>query len=183
MTTNNKTNRDVLIIVDAQNDFITKALPNPEAQKAVPNIIKLIRDFNGEIICTQDTHDQYYMYTQEGKNLPIEHCIYKTEGWEIEPEIMAELKEKPNVKFIEKPTFGSKRLEKYLNEKTSRIQSITFCGFCTDICVIANVILAKTKLPEVPITVIANASAGVTPETHNAALTVMKSLQVEIDNI
>lgn len=168
----------VLIVVDMQNDFIDGALGTKEAVGIVPNVIRKIRDFDGVVLATRDTHAENYMETQEGRNLPVKHCIKGTEGWEIQSDIAALIKEEP----IDKPTFGSRILgEKLaeLNEKEA-IESITLIGLCTDICVISNAMLVKAFLPEVPILVDAACCAGVTPQSHDQALEAMKVCQVQV---
>ena len=134
--------------------------------------------FNGLVLATRDTHGGDYLQTQEGRMLPVEHCIRGTYGWEIREEIAELLESGP----IDKPTFGSETLGKVLKEfhKTEPIDSITLVGLCTDICVISNAMLLKAFLPEVPIMVDENCCAGVTPESHERALEAMKSCQMEI---
>lgn len=166
-----------LIVVDMQNDFVTGALGTKEAEKIVPNVKVKIRKFNGEIIFTRDTHQQNYLDTQEGKLLPVPHCIEGTEGFEIVPEL-----DTTGCKIINKPTFGSKELGEYLTleNRKEKIESITLVGLCTDICVISNAMLIKAFLPEVPITVDSSCCAGVTPESHQRALESMKTCQIQI---
>lgn len=169
----------VLVVVDMQNDFIDGALGTPEAIKIVPNVIQKIRDFDGMVIATRDTHEENYLDTQEGKKLPVKHCIRGTEGWEIRPEIQELLSENP----IDKPTFGSEELGQKLKacqESEDPIESITLVGLCTDICVISNALLLKAYMPEVPVIVDASCCAGVTPESHVQALNAMRMCQVEI---
>ena len=169
-----------LIVVDMQNDFIDGALGSEEAVKIVPYVKSLIENFDGQVLFTRDTHYENYMDTQEGKNLPVPHCIRGTKGWEIRSELMALCKEEP----INKVTFGSVELGPILKEANEQkpIESITFIGLCTDICVISNVMIAKAFLPEVKVKVDAACCAGVTPESHKNALEAMKMCQVEIEN-
>lgn len=169
----------VLVVVDMQNDFIDGALGTPEAAKIVPRVVQKIRDFNGLVIATRDTHEENYLDTQEGKKLPVKHCIRGTKGWEIRPEIQELILEAP----IDKPTFGSEELGQRLKacqKSGESIESITLVGLCTDICVISNALLLKACLPEVPVIVDASCCAGVTPESHAQALNAMKMCQVEI---
>lgn len=169
----------ILVVVDMQNDFIDGALGTPEAVKIVPRVVQRIRDFDGLVIATRDTHEENYLDTQEGKKLPVKHCIRGTKGWEIRPEIQELLQEIP----IDKPTFGSEELGQRLKncrKSEGTIESITLVGLCTDICVISNALLLKACLPEVPIIVDASCCAGVTPESHVQALNAMKMCQVEI---
>lgn len=170
----------VLVVVDMQKDFIDGALGTPEAQAIVPKVIEKIKEFDGRVLATRDTHEENYMETQEGKNLPVPHCIKNTDGWEIHPEI-AVLTETP----IDKPTFGSTGLGQVLkayHEQEEAIESITLIGLCTDICVISNALLLKAYLPEIPVIVDASCCAGVTPESHKQALGAMKMCQIEIVN-
>ena len=165
-----------LIVVDMQNDFIDGALGSAEAVKIVPYVKSLIENFDGEVLFTRDTHYDNYMKTQEGKNLPVPHCIFETEGWQINSELEALRK----TEAIDKITFGSKDLVDILKDKD--IENITFVGLCTDICVISNVMLVKAFYPEIPVIVDAKGCAGVTPESHKNALEAMKMTQVKVIN-
>ena len=165
-----------LIVVDMQNDFIDGALGSAEAVKIVPYVKSLIETFDGEVLFTRDTHYDNYMKTQEGKNLPVPHCIFETEGWQINSELEALRK----TEAIDKITFGSKDLVDILKDKD--IESITFVGLCTDICVISNVMLVKAFYPEIPLFVDAKGCAGVTVESHKNALNAMKMTQVKVIN-
>ncbi len=166
-----------LIVVDMQNDFIDGALGSEEAVKIVPYVKQLVENFDGEVLFTRDTHYENYMDTQEGKNLPVPHCIANTNGWQIHPELDALRKNAA----INKNTFGSKELVEFFKDKKD-IQSITFVGLCTDICVISNVMLIKAFFPEIPLIVDAKGCAGVTVESHKTALNAMKAIQVLIIN-
>ena len=177
-----------LIVIDMQKDFIDGSLGTKEAQAIVPNVIERIikaREEGTEIFLTQDTHYKNYLSTQEGKNLPVPHCVYGTEGHVICPGILAKLEEYPTT-TINKPTFGSVWLADDLVREISNDPlkqsecEIEILGLCTDICVISNALLIKAFLPEVKISVNASCCAGVTPELHEAALKVMKSCQIEI---
>lgn len=172
--------QDILIVVDMQNDFIDGALGTAEAQAIVPKVAEKIRNFSGRVIFTRDTHEENYMDTQEGKNLPVPHCIRGTEGWQISSELMKFCKDEP----IDKETFGSVELGSVLKavHQKNPIQTITFIGLCTDICVISNAMLTKAFLPEVKLIVDASCCAGVTPESHKNALEAMKVCQIEIVN-
>ena len=167
----------ILVVVDMQNDFIDGALGTPEAVKIVPYVKELIENFDGKVLFTRDTHFPDYMDTQEGKNLPVLHCIRNTPGWEIRPELDALRK----TEAIDKLTFGSSELPDIL-KKEENIESITFIGLCTDICVISNVMITKAFFPEVPLIVDAKGCAGVTPESHKNALAAMKMCQVTVIN-
>lgn len=172
-------NNNYLIVVDMQKDFIDQALGTKEAVSIVDNVVDLVKDFDGEVIFTRDTHKENYMDTFEGKNLPVPHCIFNTEGWEICDEL------KPYVKrVIDKPTFGSVDLMEVLKKenKVNPISSITLVGLCTDICVISNTLLIKAALPEVEIIVDASCCAGVSVESHKNALNAMKMCHIKIIN-
>jgi len=173
---------DILIVVDMQKDFVTGALGTPEAVAIVPKVEETIKRFidnNATVIFTRDTHYDDYIRTQEGTKLPVPHCIKHSEGWEIIDELMPYTQDRP---VIDKPSFGSRELGEMLCEinKSHGIASITFIGLCTDICVISNALLTKAFLPEVPIAVIADACAGVSPESHENALCSMACCQIDI---
>ena len=170
--------QNILLVIDMQNDFIDGALGTPEAVAIVPRVREKIRNFDGTVLFTRDTHGENYMETQEGKNLPVPHCIRGTEGWQIRPE----LEELRVTEPIDKGTFGSDELGKILRDLNDEdpIGIITVIGLCTDICVISNALLAKAFLPEVPIEVDASCCAGVTPESHENALKAMASCQIRI---
>ena len=172
--------KKILVVVDAQNDFITGVLGNKECNVATNVIADEIRSGKyDDVIFTRDTHDENYLNTQEGKKLPVPHCIRNTEGWQIRSELDALRKTEP----IDKETFGSTDLagELVAMNEDNEIESITFVGLCTDICVISNALLAKASLPEVPIIVDAKCCAGVTPESHENALKAMEACQIQID--
>ena len=170
--------QDILIVVDMQNDFIDGALGTKEAVAIVPKVREKIQQFNGTVLFTRDTHGPNYLQTQEGRNLPVEHCIKGTEGWQIRLELDALRKTEP----IDKVTFGSAELGFKLAEMNAEepIGSVTLIGLCTDICVISNAMIVKAFLPEVPVRVDAACCAGVTPESHENALAAMKCCQIEI---
>lgn len=167
----------ILVVVDMQNDFIDGALGTPEAVAIVPYVKHLIENFDGKVLFTRDTHFDDYLDTQEGKNLPVMHCIKDTLGWQIHPELEILRKTEP----IDKLTFGSCVLPEVLAREDS-IESITFIGLCTDICVISNAMLTKAFFPEVPLIVDAKACAGVTPQSHKNALEAMKMCQITVVN-
>ena len=170
--------RDILIVVDMQNDFIDGALGTPEAAAIVPNVKEKIEKFDGLVLFTRDTHTDSYLETQEGKNLPVPHCIFGSHGWEIRKE----LDELRTTEPINKITFGSSELGRLLLDLNAEdeIKSITVIGLCTDICVISNVMIIKAFLPEVPVIVDASCCAGVSPETHENALKAMEVCQVKV---
>lgn len=191
----------IFVVVDMQNDFINGSLGTAEAQAIVPKVAQLIKDKadpNTIILFTQDTHKSDYLKTLEGKNLPVEHCLYMTNGWLINKDVCAayeEVKDKyfqwagtlnpdnPGNQLIWKPSFGSIDLQNYLYEiddDVEKIEEITFCGLCTGICVLSNAILAKATLPEVPVKVVKDCCACVSPESHETALNAMALCQIEI---
>ena len=167
----------VLVVVDMQNDFIDGALGTKEAAAIVPYVKKAIEDFEGKVFFTRDTHFENYMETQEGENLPVPHCIKGTEGWQIRAELDALRSTAP----IDKFTFGSSALVDVLRSEDS-LESITFLGLCTDICIISNAMVVKAFFPEVPLFVDAKGCAGVTPESHLRALEAMKVCQINVIN-
>ena len=168
-----------LVVVDMQNDFIDGALANPDGQAIVEPMADFIRNWDGKVYYTEDTHFDDYLFTREGKYLPIPHCIYGTHGFLINDTIHKALEEK-NAKAFRKITFGSQYLAEYLFQNEEESNEIYFCGLCTDICVVANIVLVKTLLPEANIYMIEDLCAGTTREKHNATIEVLKSLQVEI---
>lgn len=171
----------VLVVVDMQNDFVEGTLGTKEACAIVPDVVKMIEEFDGKIVATRDTHMEDYMDSQEGKNLPVIHCVKGTDGWKINSEIQKALDEKQAV-VIDKPTFGSVELGEYVRklDREEPVEEILLIGVCTDICVISNALLLKAYLPEVPVKVAASCCAGVTPEQHAQALEAMKPCQIEI---
>lgn len=173
--------KNVLVVIDMQNDFIDGALGTKEAQAIVSSVTERIRECKGQlVIATMDTHNDDYMNTSEGRHLPVPHCIKGTKGWEIREEVALELK-KAEAEIFEKPTFGSEQLAEYLYEMARKEElKIELVGLCTDICVVSNALLLKAKLPETEIKVNAKCCAGVTPESHQASLLTMKMCQVEI---
>lgn len=168
---------DILVVVDMQNDFIDGALGSQDAQSIVENVKQKIDNFNGKIIFTRDTHNDDYLSTQEGVNLPVKHCLQGTYGHQIRKELQSE-----NHIIIDKTTFGSSKLIETLLELNTKekLQSITFIGLCTDICVISNALTTKTFLQEVPIIVDEKCCAGVTKKSHDIAIEAMKSCQIKI---
>ena len=167
----------LLVIVDMQKDFIDGSLANKDAKAIVPDICDLIKEWDGDIICTQDTHYDDYLNTQEGKKLPVPHCILQTEGWLVDSEIRKALANK-SVEYLAKETFGSYALAERINQED--YDEVVFVGTCTDICVVSNVLTVKAFNPETPLAVYADLCAGLTPEKHEAALNVMASCQVDI---
>ena len=164
--------KKTLIVVDMQNDFIDMALGTKEAVAIVPRVKAKIEEYlkNGdEIIYTRDTHGENYLETPEGKKLPVPHCIKGTKGWEIADGLYAEGK-----KIIDKPNFG------WPNWKDEELEEVEIIGLCTDICVVSNALIIKATFPNANVKVDAACCAGVTPETHNAALATMKMCQIDV---
>jgi nicotinamidase/pyrazinamidase len=187
--------KKILIVVDMQNDFIDGALGTPEAVAIVPKVIKKIQNFNGSVLFTQDTHEEDYLETQEGMNLPVLHCLRGTKGWKLEKGISLladQLVKNSGSKIFQKDTFASKELAQHLEKEAKteiaaavlgeRAVDIEIVGLCTDICVISNALMIKGFLPEVRITVDASCCAGVTPKSHRNALDAMKACQIQITN-
>lgn len=168
----------LLVVVDMQKDFIDGALGTKEACAIVgsaSDYIKKAMNEGVEVVFTRDTHHEDYMNTQEGKKLPVPHCIKDTDGWEI----CDELKPLAEGKLIfDKPTFGSVKLQEYAAKEG--FDEITLLGLCTDICVVSNAMLVKAALPEAAVRVVSSCSAGVTPESHDNALKTMTMCQIEI---
>lgn len=171
--------KKILVVIDMQNDFIDGALGTAEALGIVEKVVDKIGSYPADCIyATRDTHGEDYLETSEGRYLPIKHCIKGTKGWEIRPEVARAM---PQAAVIDKPTFGSEELAQRLLEESRKEEiEIEFVGLCTDICVVTNALLVKTKLPEVKISVDASCCAGVMPESHEAALLTMKMCQVDV---
>ena len=171
--------RKLLLVIDMQNDFIDGALGTPEAAAIVDRVVEEINKYPAkDIIATRDTHPENYLETQEGHNLPVVHCVKGTPGWELNAKVSAALRE---ATVIDKPTFGSTELAEQVAAMVRDEElDITLVGLCTDICVVSNALLLKAYLPEIPIRVIADCCAGVTPQSHQAALDTMRMCQIQI---
>lgn len=170
--------KNFLVVVDMQKDFVDGALGSSEAVSIVPNVVKKIKNFEGEIFVTYDTHFENYMETKEGKYLPVKHCIKGTDGWMLNDEVADALKGRVYTE-VEKLTFGSVKLPKFVKEAAGDEEfTVELIGLCTDICVVSNALMLKANFPEMDIFVDASCCAGVTPESHNAALTTMKMCQI-----
>ena len=177
------TERKILVAVDLQKDFIDGALGTAEAEAIIPAAAERIREAReagADIFATLDTHEADYMQTQEGKRLPVPHCIRGTDGWQLHPMIREALG--ANCTMVEKPTFGSVRLPELIRERIGQGNDATIelLGLCTDICVVSNALLLKAAFPEAIIRVSSTCCAGVTPEKHRAALETMASCQIDI---
>ena len=169
----------VLIVVDMQNDFVDGVLGSKEAVSMIDTAVETINSFDGKVFYTQDTHGEDYLDTEEGRHLPVVHCIKGSEGWKIHPKIEKTLLLK-GATGIEKSTFGSEKLMGIIEKEVPEVESITLIGICTDICVISNAMLAKAHFQNTPVNVISSACAGVTPESHENALAAMKMCHIEI---
>ncbi len=169
----------ILVVIDMQNDFVTGSLGSKEAVEIVPKVVEKIKNFDGQVIFTRDTHQTEYMSTQEGKHLPVEHCIENTKGWEIIPQLNTFSKLS---KIINKPTFGSIELAEYIYKEYEKDKSleVELIGLCTDICVVSNALILKATMPELKITLDSSCCAGVTVQKHEAALETMKSCQIDV---
>ena len=170
--------KKLLLVIDMQNDFINGSLGTEAAQAIVPLVKEKIQKYkqnNDLVIFTRDTHNDNYLQTQEGRNLPIIHCIIGTPGHDISAEL-----DTNGCEIINKPSFGYLALAKHIAEKESQWNEIELCGLCTDICVVSNALILKAQLPETRIIVDAQCCAGVTPESHAAALLTMKMCQVKV---
>lgn len=164
------------IVIDMQNDFCTGALANKDAVAIIPRIkaeLQAAKAEKANIIFTRDSHNEDYLETGEGKHLPIKHCVKDTKGWEIVPELMEETDE--NTLFIDKLHFGYDGWEEFIKEG----DEVVICGTCTDICVVSNSLAIKA-IENVEVTVIADCCAGLTKESHEAALKVMECCQCNI---
>lgn len=178
-----------LVVVDVQRDFVDGSLGTEQAQAIVDNVVSKIKTFDGNILVTADIHrDETYLDTQEGKRLPVKHCINATDGAKIVPQVADEIrpatKSGQMEKVFFKSSFGSVELCEYLKgvDRVRGVGEITLIGLCTDICVISNAIMLKAFLPEARIVVDASCCAGVTPESHKTALLAMKACQIDIEN-
>ena len=173
--------RKILLVIDMQNDFIDAALGSREAEAIVDAVKEKIRSYPAEnVIATMDTHGENYMDTQEGRNLPVMHCIRGTHGWQLHADIAELLR---HAKIYEKPSFGSMELAEELKKLSEKEEiELELVGLCTDICVVSNALLLKAAMPEVKISVDAACCAGVTVEKHRAALETMRSCQIHVVN-
>jgi len=168
--------KKLLIVIDMQNDFITGSLGSPQAEKILPNVAAKIEEYrqNGDkVIFTRDTHDENYLNTQEGRRLPVVHCVAGADGHRIASGLDAS-----GCEALDKPAFGSLELAELAAGQDAC--EIELCGLCTDICVVSNALILKARLPETTITVDAACCAGATDEGHAAALLTMKMCQVNI---
>ena len=181
--------KKITIVIDMQNDFLTGSLANPDAVSIIPSVLEQIKSAD-YVMYTRDTHGSNYMETQEGKNLPVPHCMELSHGWQIVDELypydIPEIQDKDNWWIVDKPSFGYVGIWKYgkfsqlVDENGQENLEVTFCGTCTDICVVSNAMIVKSLYPEMVVNVKADACAGLTPEKHQSALDVMSSCQINI---
>ena len=173
----------ILVVIDMQNDFVTGSLANKDAEAIISNVVAKVKshiDNEDVVIFTMDTHTPDYLQTEEGKNLPVEHCIAGTEGWEIIDELQPFL-DKDKIKIVKKETFGSDYLGSILKgANLTSFDEIEVIGICTDICVISNALLIKAFCPNTPIFVDESCCAGVTPESHRTAIEAMRACHIHI---
>ena len=171
--------KKLLIVVDMQNDFVDGVLGTPEAKAIVPNVVNKIRSWNGDIVCTLDTHHEDYISTREGRFLPVAHCVEGTKGYAVNEDVLAGLCSHIGLmEPVKKYTFGSTALPELI--RPLGYDYIELVGLCTDICVVSNAMILKSHFPEIDIAVDASCCAGVTPESHSAALTTMRMCQSNI---
>ena len=192
-----KIEKKVFVVVDMQNGFINMSLGSPQAQALVPRMVEFIKNFDGYVVATQDTHEENYLDTLEGKKLTVKHCTKGTEDWEINPGILKAMEAKGDkyLGAIEKPTFGSFELPMVIAEGVfgvpsnavfaqggfdGNIDEIIVGGLCTDICVLSNATILRAAFPNTIIKVFADQTEGVTAESKQTALDAMKGLQIDI---
>lgn len=170
-----------LIVIDMQHDFVDGALGTPEARAILPAVAELVETFPGTVLFTRDTHGEDYLNTQEGRLLPVPHCIRGTPGWELASPLDQFTRDHGCLIF-DKPTFGSRALADHLEavHRERPMGQVVLAGVCTDICVISNALAIKAALPEVPMAVLSSCCAGVTPERHQNALDAMAACQISI---
>lgn len=166
----------LVAVIDAQKDFVNGVLGTQEAQVAVPKIAKYLDTCEYDVVFTQDTHNEDYLETQEGKKLPVVHCVKGTDGWKIVDELQVYVDKA--IKVFEKPVFGSVEFGQFV--KDNGYTKVIFVGFCTGICVLANTNIARAFVPELQVEVIEDLCACVTPDTHKVALDAMRLCQVDV---
>ncbi|MBQ0004862.1 MAG: cysteine hydrolase [Clostridiales bacterium] len=171
-----------LVVVDMQNDFVDGCLGTKEAQAISEDIAAMMKEWDGAVLCTYDTHQEDYLDTLEGHYLPVKHCVKDTDGWQLCPAVEAAAAEVGAVRVM-KPAFGSVELPQMIGMMCGfgqKPEEIHLVGVCTDICVISNAMMLKAFCRETPVYVHKDLCAGVTPEQHEAALTAMKPCQIEV---
>ena len=188
---------EVLVVVDMQKGFITKPLGTPQAEALVPRLVEFLKNFNGYVVATQDTHGENYSETLEGIKLNVPHCIEGHEDWQIDPDVLKAMEAKGDkfLGIITKPTFGSFELPMVIAEDVFGVKSnevfaqggfeqnigkIIVGGLCTDICVLNNAAILRAAFPNTIIEVRADLTEGVTPEAKETALKAMEALQIDV---
>lgn len=169
--------KELLAVIDMQNDFVFGALGSSDAQAILPAVEKRIsaaRQAGKTVVFTRDTHGEDYFSTQEGKRLPVRHCLKDSEGWQIVGGL-----QKSGDKVFDKPLFASVELAEYIRREN--FERVEFIGVCTDICVVSNVLLTKAFSPETEVSVCAKCCAGTSAAAHEAALLTMRSCQAQIE--
>ena len=172
--------KKLLVVVDMQKDFVTGCLGTKEAREITEKLAEYAETFDGDVVFTRDTHGENYPDTQEGKKLPVVHCIKGSDGWELVPELAKAAEGK---KIFDKPCFGSVELAEYVKDnfgKGAAYDEIQLCGVCTGICVISNALLIKAFAPEAVVKVLKDFCACVTPASHENALQAMQTCQIDI---
>lgn len=178
--------KKALVIVDMQNDFLDGVLGNERCLATVPEVVNLIKEGGyNSLVYTQDTHQDNYLKTQEGRRLPVEHCIEGTDGWKVNDSVMSAIEEyKENQKGcifnFNKGSFGGLQLITICMNELQDYDEIHFCGVCTGICVISNMMIAKAAVPEIRLCLVEKACACVTEESHKTAIEALKTCQVDI---
>lgn len=170
-----------LLVIDVQNDFVAGSLGSEDAQNVLKNIIKKVKDFDGTVMFTRDTHQEDYLSTQEGRYLPVKHCIEGTDGWQLVDSLQDYANRHESI-IYDKPSFGNMNLASDIKSlyKLGRLESVELIGLDTDICVISNALIIKAAVPELPIYVDPACCAGSSREKHEAAIEVMKSCQIQM---
>ncbi len=171
--------RKLLVVVDMQKDFVDGSLGTKEAEAIVPAVVEKIKSYDiKDVFVTYDTHQENYMDTQEGHNLPVKHCVEGTEGWELDIKVKEAVE---GATIVKKTTFGSTKLAGMIKDIADKEEiEVELIGLCTDICVVSNALVLKAFMPEVHISVDSSCCAGVTPQKHEAALETMRSCQIEV---
>lgn len=179
--------KKILIVVDMQKDFIYGSLGSPEAREIVSNVVAKIKQYKNEgnmIIATQDTHFSDYLSTEEGRKLPIPHCIVNSEGWQIEDGVFDAIRGYDNLMCVNKTTFGSvamcEKLRELIAVDEQSEYSIEIIGLVLNICVISNALLVKGYFPEAEISIDLNCTAATSKDDYESACMVLKSCQVDI---
>lgn len=168
--------KELLVVVDMQNDFIDGSLGTAEAVAILPYVLAKVKaavENDVEVVFTMDTHSQSYLESLEGRHLPVVHCVKDTPGWQIHPALAPFA-----ATIFTKPGFGSTELIDHI--KKGGYGHVEFVGLCTDICVVTNALMLKGALPELPVSVDPKGCAGVTSQSHQSAIETMKMCQIDV---